>query len=423
MSVRVLHVLDHSTPVLDGYAQRSRSIVAAQLQNGLCPTVLTSPLQEIDDSANMELVLDEIRYARTPIAQGMIGRAIRERWPVLRELAIVRLLRRRLESLLDSQPFDVIHAHSPALCGLAAWQASRSRQIPFIYEIRSFWEDSDLDSHKSLGKRLRYRLGRDLETFVVRRAAVVVGISRSILGDLRKRDVPGGKMYCVPNGVDAIRFSPRPRDAALSRRLGLDGVPTLGFLGTLFPWEGVPWLVRAAAALRQTGVQFKMLIVGDGAEAQEVRKAIAETQSDSFVSYLGRVANHEVESYYSLMDVLVYPRRNVRIAELVTPLKPLEAMAAGKAVLGSSVGGIRELVDAEVTGLLFAPENISDFCRQAERLLKDAPLRTTLGEQARQKMTEERDWKILVRNYEPAYLAAMRETGILKSGPIGSSNG
>src|SRR5271170_2833232 len=359
----------------------------------MIPRVLTSALHQMDDPGAAELTLDNVRYSRTPLGTGVSMRAIRGRWPLLRELAVVRSLQRQIECLLDKESFDILHAHSPALCGLAAWQASRSRRIPLVYEIRSYWEDSDLSVKKSLSKKLRYRLIRNLESFVVRRSDAGVGISSSLLADLQPRQIPSNKPFCIPNGVDIARFVPRPRDAGLAARFGINEIPTLGFLGTFFPWEGVPWLVGAAAKLRQTGVNFKLLIVGDGPEAPDVRKAIVDTSSQNFVSYLGRVANDQVEQYYSLMDVLVYPRRSVRIAELVTPLKPLEAMAAGKAVLGSAVGGIRELIEPEVTGLLFTPENISDFCRQAQRLLQDSTLRSTLGDRARLAMIEQRDWK------------------------------
>ena len=417
----MLHVLDHSWPVLDGYAQRSRSIVTAQGQIGMIPRVLTSALHQMDDPGAAELTLDNVRYSRTPLGTGVSMRAIRGRWPLLRELAVVRSLQRQIECLLDKESFDILHAHSPALCGLAAWQASRSRRIPLVYEIRSYWEDSDLSVKKSLSKKLRYRLIRNLESFVVRRADAVVGISSSLLADLQQRQIPSNKLFCIPNGVDIARFVPRPRDAGLAARFGINEIPTLGFLGTFFPWEGVPWLVGAAAKLRQTGVNFKLLIVGDGPEAPDVRKAIVDTSSQNFVSYLGRVANDQVEQYYSLMDVLVYPRRSVRIAELVTPLKPLEAMAAGKAVLGSAVGGIRELIEPEVTGLLFTPENISDFCRQAQRLLQDSTLRSTLGDRARLAMIEQRDWKALVGGYTSVYESAVKQH-LLRKGEFAVAN-
>jgi glycosyltransferase involved in cell wall biosynthesis len=274
--------------------------------------------------------------------------------------------------------------------------------LPFVYEIRSFWEDGIDQSTASL----RYRLARGLETRVVKRADAVVGIAKPILRDIAARGISESRLFHVPNGVDSARFNPRSRDNDLAAQLGVTGVPTLGFIGTFFPWEGVAWLVGAASALHRRGVYFKLLIVGDGADAEAVRAAIQEQNAGDFVSYLGRVSHEEVERYYSLMDVLIYPRRRLRITEAVTPLKPLEAMALGKAILGSNVGGIRELIDAEMTGILFEPGDIEDFCRQSERLLKDPALRQKLGHQARTKACEEKDWKTVVRLYEPAYAAA-----------------
>lgn len=403
-------MLDHSWPVLDGYAQRSRSIVEAQSQIGMRPAVLTGPLHEMDDPSSSDTTLEGVQYWRTKTDGGLSGRAILGRWPILRERAVVRLLRQRIKNVLDHEKFDVVHAHSPALCGIAAWQAARSHHLPFVYEIRSFWEDAELEPKKSLWKLLRYHLGRSLESFVVRRADATVGIARSVLQDLELRKLPAGKLYHVPNGVDVARFSPRARDTALAAELGLDGVPTLGFIGTLFPWEGVPWLVRAAAELHRTGVLFRLLIVGDGAEAPEVRKTIQETGSAEYISFLGRVPNDQVERYYSLMDLLVYPRLRVRITEMVTPLKPLEAMALGKAVLGSDVGGIRELIESEKTGFLFEPENTQDFCRVASRLLEQPNLRRDIGEDARRKVSIEKDWNVLARRYEAVYSAAIQSS-------------
>jgi glycogen synthase len=410
VSVRVLHVLDHSWPVLDGYAQRSRSIVSAQAEMGMQPAVVTSPLHQQDDASSTDTIFDGVRYWRTTIGKSSLGHAILHRWPVLREMGVARLLRKRIETLLDNVSFDLIHAHSPALCGIAAWQASRSRHLPFVYEVRSFWEDADLAENKSTWKWLRYHMGRSLETFVVRQADAVVGIARTVLQDLQTRKIPSEKLYHVPNGVDVARFRPRPRDIELANSLGTDGVPTLGFIGTLFPWEGVAWLVRAAAELHGSAPQFKLIIVGDGAEAAEVRKTIQETGSGSYISFLGRVPNDQIERYYSVMDVLIYPRHSARITEMVTPLKPLEAMAQGKAVLGSSVGGIRELIEDEKTGILFEAGNTRDFCGKVSRLLKNPGLRIMLGQQARQKVVEEKDWNTIVRRYESVYEAAIRNS-------------
>lgn len=412
MSFRVLHVLDHSWPVLDGYSQRSRSLIVCQLQLGFHPSVVTSPLHNVDDPKARDTELDGVRYLRTSDGTGVLWRAIHGRWPLLREAAVVRLLRSRIEFILSAQTFDLVHAHSPALCGLAASIAARSRHLPFVYEIRAFWEDAAVNRSKVGRNSIRYRIARALETRVVSRADAVVGISRPILEDLKRRGVPPSKLFHVPNGVDALRFQPYSRDVALAGQLGVANLPILGFLGTMFPWEGVPWLVRAAAELHRRGTQFGLLIVGDGAEASHVRDAIRENRAEQYVLFVGRVPNDQVASYYSLMDVLVYPRLSVRLTELVTPLKPLEAMALGKAILGSSVGGLRELIEPDVTGVLFEPGDIEDFCRQAARLLREEDLRRTLGERARQKVSIERDWTAIARGYESVYETAVRNAAL-----------
>jgi PEP-CTERM/exosortase A-associated glycosyltransferase len=406
--LRVLHVLDHSWPVLAGYAQRSRSIVTAQLQHGMEPSVITSPLHQIDDPSASDATFDGVRYFRTPHKLGLAGRAIQAKWPILRELAVVHLLRSRIKSLLKSESFDIVHAHSPALCGLAAAQAARSFRIPFVYEIRAFWEDAAVDQQKKKRTSLHYILARRLETYVVRRADAVVGIARSILQDLEARGIASEKLFHVSNGVDTLRFVPRVRNSGLAAALGLNGAPTLGFIGTLFPWEGIPWLVRAAVALRKRGTVFNMLIVGDGPEAGEVRKAIQESDAERYIFYPGRVPYDQIERYYSVMDVLVYPRPRTRLTDLVTPLKPLEAMALGKAILGSDVGGVRELVESEVTGVLFKPGDVQDFERQAMRLLQDPEFRRLLGDRARQRVAKDKDWKVLTRTYESVYATACR---------------
>lgn len=403
MVYRVLHVLDHSWPLLSGYSVRSQNLVAAQHRLGQEPRVVTGPLHQLDDSAASDAVFEGVPYWRTPFRGNLSRLAVARRWPPLREATVVLLLRRRILDLLEHEPFDLIHAHSPALCGLAAWHAARSRRIPFIYEIRAFWEDAAVDQKKSKQDSARYRLSRSLEGFVARRADAVVGIARHILDDLWARGISPGKLFHIPNGVDAERFSPLPRDTRLAAELGLDNEPVLGFIGTLYRYEGISWLVRAAAELRRRGLSFRLLIIGHGEDIPEITAAVREADAGDYIRVLGQIPHDQIQRYYSVMDILVYPRRRVRLTELVTPLKPLEAMAQGKAVLASSVGGLRELVEQEKTGVLFEPDDIDDFCRQAERLLRDEEWRRELGKRAREIILREKDWKVLAGRYEEIY--------------------
>jgi PEP-CTERM/exosortase A-associated glycosyltransferase len=408
-SYRVLHVLDHSLPVLSGYSIRSKSIVETQQKLGHRVQVVTGTAHQLDDPTAEDTVMNGVPYARTALSSNLQSRAITRRWPLLRELSAVWLLRQRILAVLDLDAFDVIHAHSPSLCGLAAWSVAAPRSLPFVYEIRGFWEESAVDQNRIRRNSLRYRVSRALEEFVVRRADGLVGISRNILEDLEARGIEPRKLSYVSNGVDPERFFPRPRDADLSAKLDLtEGEPVLGFIGSLWGFEGISWLVRAAVQLRRRGIRFRLLIVGHGEEAAGVRMAIKELDARDFILFHGPVPNEEVHRYYSVMDVLVYPRRRMRLTEKVTPLKPLEAMAQGKAVLGSNVGGIRELVRAEETGLLFNPEDIDDFCRQAARILTDVDLRHRLGDQGRRAVLRERDWRLLACQYDAVYEKAIR---------------
>ena len=399
----VLHVLDHSWPVLSGYSIRSRNLIAAQHRLGQPIVVITGPLHQIDDPAASDTVVDGVDYLRTPIAGALASPALRRRWPVLREWATVQCLRDRILRLIDRQPVSIVYAHSPALCGLAGLQAARRRGLPFVYEVRAFWEDAAVDQSRTQTSSLRYQLTRALEGYVARKADAVAVIAQPMLAEFRERGVPAEKLFHVPNGVDADRLTPLARDQQLAKELGLDGTPVFGFFGSLYRYEGVAWLIRAAAELYSRGHRFQLLIIGSGEEEEVIRNAIREYSAEGYTRIIDRVPHDEITRYYSVVDVMVFPRLSVRLTEMVTPLKPLEAMSLKKAVLASDVGGHRELVEHDNTGLLFRSEDVADFCLQAERLISGPRLRQQLGERGREMILRDKDWKLLARRYLAIY--------------------
>ena len=402
-TLTALHVLDHSWPVLSGYSVRSRDLIAAQHQLGQSVMVVTGPLHQIDDPQPENLTLDGVPYFRTEIAGASATAALKRRWPGLREWQIVRLLRNRILEIIDAQGVDIVCAHSPALCGLAALQAARRRGLPFVYEIRAFWEDAAVDQERTQATSLRYRLTRSLETYVVRRADAVSGIAQHILQELRSRGVPSNKLFHVPNGVNAERFTPAARDPEIARELGLPDAPVFGFFGSLYRYEGIRWLISAMAELRARGNRFSLIVGGHGEEEAGIREAIRDLGLTDVVRFVGKVPFEQIQRYYSAVDIMVFPRLSIRLTELVTPLKPLEAMSLKKAVLASSVGGHRELVQHDITGLLFRPEDVEDFCVQAERLIANRALREQLGDTAREYILKQKDWKVLAQEYQRIY--------------------
>jgi PEP-CTERM/exosortase A-associated glycosyltransferase len=414
--MRILHVLHHSEPYLDGYGVRSKSIVEFQKASGLTPVVLTSAQHEVEVGRSTPApeapeLINAVPYYRTPLPSGPWRRA-QLAAPYLRERSLMRALERSLARVIVQERIDLVHAHSPVLCGLPALRAARRHNLPFVYEVRAFWEDALLASKPSPTQALKYRYSRGLETHLFRQADAVVAISQGMLDDIASRQIPASRLFKMPNGVDTDHFSPLPFDRALAQTLGVAGHPLIGFIGSFFYFEGLECLVRAMPAILATVPMAKLMLVGTGEADQSIRELVSSLGLGASVLQTGRVPHSDILRYYSLMDVMVYPRRRERVTELVTPLKPLEAMAVGKAVIGSDVGGIRELLDEGRAGLLFKAGDPADLARAAVGLLSNADARLSLSAVGRQYVLDRRRWEVLVSGYLPIYSKVHSRCGL-----------
>ena len=119
--------------------------------------------------------------------------------------------------------------------------------------------------------------------------------------------------------------------------------------------------------------------------------------------FTGRVPHEEVESYYSLIDIAPFPRLSLPVTEMVSPLKPFEAMAMEKLVIASDVAALEEIVNHEVTGLLFKKDDVNSLTDTLELGITDSRLRNKLGKQAREWVKAERDWPILAKRITDLY--------------------
>lgn len=391
--MRVLHVLDVSVPRIAGYASRSRAIVNGQKQLGLQPSVLTS-IRHGDTEGRLRETIDGITYYRTNKPE-----------PTKRALAKeLYCMYQRILEVARAESADLIHAHSPILTGLPSWLAARRLGLPCVYEIRSLWEDAAVERGDITEQSMRYRLTRAGETFLAKHVDAVCCICDGLVNDLVERGVNPGKIHLAPNGVESSRFSVRPPAPEIQRRFNFAGKTVVGYIGTFFGFEGVVDLVHALAKIMQQGRDdVAGLIVGTGVTYDECHEVAKSYGLADRIVHPGKVAPDLVEQMYSVIDVLAYPRRSMRVTELVTPLKPLEAMAMQKAVIGSDVGGIRELVTDEVTGLLHRAGDIDDLAAKILRLVDDGELRRRLGVQARNWVREKREWSSIVADYEPLY--------------------
>jgi len=392
--MRILHVLDHSLPLQSGYTFRTRAIVKAQLGRGWDVACLTGARQGVT-GPDPEIV-DGITFYRTPPPP---------RGPSpLREWREISALGQRLDALVSQWRPDQLHVHSPVLNALAAQRVARRRGLPLLYEIRAFWEDAAVGNGTGSEGSARYRLTRMLETHAAHQADAVAVICEGLRGDLIARGIPAEKILVSPNGVDMNLFGkPVPANPLLVAKLGLAGADVVGFIGSFYDYEGLDDLIEAMPLLLAKRPAAHLLLVGGGPMEEALQaQAVASPASDR-IHFIGRVPHDEVELYYGLIDILAYPRKAMRLTELVTPLKPLEAMAQRKLVVASNVGGHRELIEDGVTGSLFTAGDPHALADALDALFARRSEWESRRETAQRFVEKDRNWSSNILRYIPAY--------------------
>ena len=397
---RILHVLDHSLPAHSGYTFRTRALMKAQAAKEWEVAGVTG-VRHPEPGEDGETV-DGLTFYRTPpIAPA--------RAPI-REWREIGALAQRIEALVRDWKPDLLHAHSPVLDGLAALRVGKRLGIPVIYEIRAFWEDAAVGNGTGREGSLRYRLTKALETHAVKSADAVAVICEGLRGDLIARGIDAGKIIVSPNGVDLDLFGdPPPRDDALGETLGLAaGDVVIGYIGSFYDYEGIDDLIAAMPALVATQPKARLLLVGGGPMEAALKTQAAASPAAAQIHFVGRVPHSQVERYYSLIDILAYPRKKMRLTDLVTPLKPLEAMAQGKLVAASDVGGHRELIEDGATGTLFAPDDPAAIADALAGLLENRVMWPERRRTARIFVESHRNWSSNILRYEPVYQRLLR---------------
>ncbi|MCQ9372908.1 glycosyltransferase, exosortase A system-associated [Methyloversatilis sp. XJ19-13] len=397
--MRILHVLDHSIPLHSGYTFRTAAILREQRKLGWDTHHVTG----VKHTAPGPLVeeVDGLIFHRTQWSPGTL-----EQVPVLRERTQMRVLEQRLLEVAREVRPDVLHAHSPVLNAFPALRVGRQLGIPVVYEIRAFWEDAAVDHGTTTEGSLRYRATRAMETRAVRAVDAVTTICEGLRKDLVSRGVPESKITVIPNAVDIDNFAfGVPGDDALRAELGLTGRRVLGFIGSFYAYEGLDLLLRALPAILREAPDIALLLTGGGPQDDNLRKLAAELGLQDHVKFTGRVPHAQVQRYYSLVDVLVYPRHSMRLTELVTPLKPLEAMAQGLLLVASDVGGHKELIRDGETGLLFRAGDADDLARSVLRMLSLQESWPRMRDAGRRYVETERNWAVSVVRYKSVYRA------------------
>ena len=399
--MRILHVLDHSLPLHSGYAFRTAAILREQRALGLSTVQVTTPRKNAA-TAPVETA-DGLRFHRTPLARSAAS-AI----PGVVYAEEMRATARRIDELVREFAPDVLHVHSPVLNALPAIRVAHRRALPIVYEVRALWEDAAVDHGVTRAGSFRYRISRSLETFVLRRVDHVTTICEGLRSEILRRGVGADRVTVVPNAVDVTEVDAPAADPALRSALGLDGARVIGFAGSFYGYEGLDLLVDALASLAPRAPDLRLLLLGGGPQEAALRAQVAARGLADRVVFAGRIPHADVPRHCALIDVFAYPRRRTRLTELVTPLKPLEAMAQRKMLIASDVGGHRELVRDRETGFLFRADDVGALAKALDAVLSDPASWPAMARTARQFVEAERTWARSVRRYPPVYAQLTR---------------
>jgi hypothetical protein len=395
--MRVLHILDHSLPLHSGYAFRTASILREQRALGWETMQLTTPRQG-PPKALVERI-DGIEFHRTPPIDTPLSRL-----PAGTYLSEMRATAKRIAQIVRAQRPDVLHPHSPVLNALPALWVGHRYRIPVVYELRALWEDAAVDHGSTYEGSARYRFSRALETFALSRADQITTICEGLRSEIISRGVLPARVTVIPNAVDTNTFRPESTpDEGLKHQLGLVGATVIGFAGSFYAYEGLDLLIAAVEALVPRRPELRVLLVGGGPQEGALRELVARAGLDKVVLFTGRVPHADVQRYYDLIDVLAYPRHRMRLTEIVTPLKPLEAMAQGRLFVASDVGGHKELVRDGETGFLFAADQVEALVRAIEHVLAIRTDWPRIKAAARKFVEKERTWAMSVARYADVY--------------------
>ncbi len=315
------------------------------------------------------------------------------------EMAISRLI-----SLGKEVRPLAIHSASNFVVGLAGAKAAKALGIPSIYEIRGFWHLTQSTKRERYVSSDHYKLSERFEIETAKESDYVFTITQALKDILVENGVEEGKISVLPNAVDSSKFNIAPKDKKLESELGFEGKVVIGYIGSFVEYEGLDLLLEACSILKEKhGDIFRLLLVGDGDIMQLLRRTARFLQLEDQVVFTGRIPHDDVQRYYSLIDIAPLPRKGLRVCELVSPLKPFEAMGAGKVLITSSVQALAEIVQDGVTGMVFEKDDSNDLATKLETAILDEELRKNIGENANKWVIENHSWDVISQRVTSLY--------------------
>ena len=382
--MNILIIASNYFPRMCGYSTRLHGIVSHLAELGHSVTILTPRYsKEMNEFENYAPNITVIRYPYHGLISGFT-------------------LVKKIHKLINSGQYDIVSGHSPLKNAFATYLGNRIHHLPFIIVIHYSSQSMELPKQS-----VKYKIWNLIDNFVLNKADKIVVISDAIKEELQKRGISPDEIVALPNGVDLDIFSPQPKSIEIREKYNLSNKKVILFLGKFQPWEQLDEVVKIFAQVKKRQNDVKLLLVGDGPDRKKIEKTIKEYVLTKDVTITGFVPFSDVPKYYSVCDVFVMVRPATPQLDKTTPIKPLEAMAMGKVVVSTDVGGMREIIEDGKTGFLVS-HSMDAIVDKTIEVLNNPQLQEEIGANARKYIEENRDWKVIINNLVNAYEDAIK---------------
>ena len=257
--------------------------------------------------------------------------------------------------------------------------------IPVVLEVNSPYSFQKQTFDETLYFR---QVLRFFERKICQDATHVVVVSTPLKKFLASIGVPDERIVVMPNGTDPSVFHPHIDGEPIRQQYGLEGKVVIGFCGILRPWHGLELLLQAFAEVSLGRPDLHLLIVGDGPSRADLERLLRDRGLTRQVTITGRQPHERVRVFVAAMDIAVSPRATF----YASPMKILEYMGMGKAIVAPDMENIRDILTHEQDGLLFRAEDAGALAKSLQYFIGNAARRAEFGKMARQKIEAERTW-------------------------------
>jgi len=362
--LKVLHVMGKYLPDNGGTIQRVRNLLLPLVRRGLCEIHLIAPKQGFNEKRS----LLNSKLSNKEIIEGIIVHRVEK----------FSHLFRATNKISQKYNINLIHTHNPRL-DLFCY-TSRIKK-PIISEIHTIRELN----------LIKFKLTK----FAYQRAIKIICLSEKMKEEImRKYQISDKRIEVIYNGVDTSQINLKMEECDdIRMKYHIQEEFIIGYIGTFYQWQGVRDLVKAFSFLLNKREDAHLLLVGNGPDLNFINKLIYEYGLKKKVTITGMISSEKIYDYYKAIDVFIIPRPSTIETETAVPLKVFESMAAHKTIIATRVGGLSEVIEDGVNGILVSPGNPEELGQSIHQLLINKNLRIRLSENAYKTVKDKFQWE------------------------------